>query len=111
MSSSIRQGMNFVDYIGFSAMTILIVGAANWLTVGIRWSSDMLPNATYVQSQLTMNTTNKELYELVPTPDLLQLLGASPIVQAVVYYAVGVSGVLYLLLFIWNSIEFRTVDA
>ena len=109
-TTSIRPGMTCSDYIGFAAMTLLVIGAANWLTVAIRYSADALPTQVNGTELLTFDNGH-QLYAAVPTPDLLDLLTAPPIVQIVIYYAVGVAGVVYLALFVYNSIEFRTTDA
>ena len=106
--------MTFTDYIGFASMTLLIIGSANWGTVAIRYAAKDLTNYTDFQSALDSkfsgSATPQELYELLPTPDLLDLLGASATTQMIVYWTVFASGISYLLLFIWNSIEVRTVE-
>lgn len=108
--------MTFTDYLGFASMTILLVGAANWGTVAIRYAAGALPklNDTAIVNLVdTNNFTVHELYKEVPTPDLLDLIcqGSCPEVQMIVYWAVFASGLFYLLLFVWNSVELQTVEA
>ena len=105
--------MTVTDYLGFASMTLLLVGAANWGVVAIRYAIGALPafdSAAVTELVAMTNATKYDVYKAVPAPDLLELLNASPEVQMFVYWAVFGSGIFYLLLFIWNSIETRTVD-
>lgn len=123
MSSSIRPGMTFTDYLGFASMTVLLVGAVNWGVVAIRYAANDLVNeeefqvalqnlkASAERDLMNGNMTGHEVYRIVPTPDLLDTLGAGPDVQMFIYWTVFVSGLFYLGLFIWNSVELRTVEA
>ena len=103
--------MTFTDYLGFASMTLLIIGAVNWGVVAIRYTVDDLPS--YVDLNVTNGTSGQALYKANPTPDLINLLGSTAPVelQIVVYWTVFGAGIFYLLLFIWNSIELRTVEA
>ena len=110
MSES-REPMMMADYLGFASMTLLIVGAANWGTVAIRYAVGSLPDADAVVTAISAgNSTKYAVYKAAPAPDLLDLIGASAEVQMFVYWAVFGSGIAYLLLFIYNSIETRVVD-
>ena len=110
MSSS-SEPMGISDYIGFASMTLLLIGSVNWGVVAIRYAVGTgLPtfNAT-----LTLNETSTvhEVYAAFPTPDLINLLTPSADIQMLIYWLVFASGIAYLLLFVWNSIELRTADA
>lgn len=110
MSDS-REPMTVTDYLGFASMTLLIVGAANWGTVAIRYAIGSLPDAETVITAISAgNSTKYAVYKAAPSPDILDLIGASVEVQMFVYWTVFVSGILYLLLFIYNSIETRVVE-
>lgn len=105
--------MTVTDYLGFASMTLLLVGAANWGVVAIRYAIGALPamDSEGMKALIAMpNATKYDVYKAVPAPDLLELLNASAEVQMFVYWAVFASGIFYLLLFIWNSIETRTVE-
>lgn len=92
-------------------MTLLLIGAINWGTVAIRLATDTLPKLNDTAIAALPEDATFALYEQVPTPDLLNLLGANAHVQAFIYWVVFGSGLFYLGLFIWNSIEMRTEDA
>lgn len=121
MSSSIRPGMTFTDYLGFASMTILLVGAVNWGVVAIRYAANDVPDQAKFTDALAKkdlaisfqdgNVTGHQMYGAQPTPDLLDVLGAGPDVQMFIYWTVFASGLFYFGLFIWNSIELRTVEA
>ena len=101
------ERMTFSDYIGFSSMTLLVIGAMNWGTVAIRYAANALPNATHVLDAINVSSTGHEIYKAAPTPDLINALGAGADVQMFVYWGVFVSGIIYMGLFVWNSIEVR----
>ena len=95
------------DYLGFTALTVLLVGAINWGTVAIRYAAGDLPEMV----TLAENATKFDVYRHYPTPDLLDVLGGSVMLQMVVYWIVFAAGLFYMGLFIWNSIEMRTVPS
>lgn len=97
------MAMKFSDYLGFTSMTLLLIGAVNWGTVAIRYAIGDLPSPHGVDKYLE--------YKEAPVPDLLDLFKASPDVQMFIYWTVFGAGIVYLLLFIWNSIEVRTEEA
>ena len=111
--ASKQQSMTYTDYIGFASMTLLVIGAVNWGTVAIRYAAGSLPmiNTTELEMLADGNATVHKIYELVPTPDLLDLVGVGPDVQMFVYWAVFGAGIAYLVLFVWNSIEVRTAES
>ena len=86
--------------------------------VAIRYAAGDLPTFLTVETLLhaiddptSSNATKYDVYKAAPTPDLINLITRAPEVQMVVYWAVFASGIFYLLLFIWNSIEMRTERA
>lgn len=101
--------MGLSDYFGFASMTLLLIGAANWGTVALRYAIKDLPGSDNITIP-DAGLDGVELYKEVPTPDLLDFLGATPDVQMIVYWTVFASGIFYLGLFIYNSIEFKTVE-
>ena len=113
MASS--RTMSFTDFLGFSSMVLIVIGSVNWGVVGIRYAAGALPAFDDafegVDATALTNVTKYQLYDHVPTPDLLELLGASATVQLIVYWAVFAAGLTYMMLFVYNSIEVRTEDA
>ena len=108
--------MTFTDYLGCASMTLLLIGATNWGVVAIRYALGDLPTfdnftATYDLEIVDSTNSSFAVYKAAPTPDLINLLTDSPDVQMVTYWIVFASGLFYLGLFIWNSIELRTVEA
>ena len=106
------SAMTCSDYLGFTAMTVLLVGALNWGVLAIRYSTGHLA-LSFNESVLPManltEMSGRELYDNVcPTQDLLSLLSASASVQMFVYYLVFASGIFYLGLFVYMSIETRS---
>jgi len=115
MSSTPSTAMTFTDYLGFASMTLLLIGAAHWGVVAIRYALGDLPDWEKVDGELhMMNATNytvHDVYKAAPTPDLINLLTDSPDVQLIIYWVVFAAGLFYMGLFIWNSVEMRTVEA
>ena len=104
--------MTLLDFVSFTSLTLILVGSFNWMTVAVRYAANDLPSVTDLEkSLLTNNSSKHDVYKVVPTPDLLALLGAHPIVQMIIYWTVGAAGIVYLMLFIFNSIEFRSETA
>lgn len=103
--------MTCLDYVGFTSMVLLVIGAANWGTVAIRYVSGALPGTEALDTMnITATSTGQEIYMAYPTPDLLNLLTTSVMVQMIVYFAVFGASIVYLALFVYNSIEVRTVE-
>ena len=99
--------MNCIDWLGFTTLTVLLVGGVNWGTTAIRYAANDLPTLNLTEAIKTAtNYTGYELYAIAPTPDLLQKIGATPDVQMGIYWAVFVSGIIHLGLFVFNSFEF-----
>ena len=91
--------MTFADYLGFTSLTLLLVGAVNWGVVAIRYAAGDLPtfNATAIDDILKLeNMTKYELYSEFKTPDLLDLLKASADVQMFIYWVVFGAGIVCL---------------
>jgi len=102
--------MTFTDYLGFASMVLLLIGAFNWMTVAIRYAAGDLPTLTHTEMHALVNSnaTGQDFYEQFKTPDLLDLLNATAMVQMVIYWCVAAAGIIYIGLFIWNSVEVKT---
>lgn len=115
MSGDKKAQTSCLDYLGFASMIFILIGSLNWGVVGVRYMfnfslPDMI-NATAADGTLV----TMEAHERVFIPDLLQLFtgktaGIEPL-QSTVYWLVFLSGLLYLGLFIYNSVEVRTEKA
>lgn len=108
LASNPSSAMTFSDFLGFTSMTLLLIGALNWGVVAIRYASGSLPNGAQYNSSSSagfLNLSGHDVYDVYPTPDLIDLFSASPGVQMFVYWVVFFAGVFYLGLFVYMSIE------
>ena len=100
--------MTCTDYFGFASLFVLLIGSVNWGVVAIRYAvGDGLYNITEIGSGEELADLYRSKYNEYPTPDLLELLGATAGMQMLVYWIVFASGLFHLGLFIYNSVELK----
>ena len=113
-----NAAMSLADYMGFASMVLLLIGAVNWGVVAIRYTMNSMYTDTVMAaingSVATLSgaspVDDKMVFEQIQIPDLLELLSSSARVQLLVYYTVFVSGLFYLGLFVYNSMEMKMSD-
>lgn len=93
-----------IEYLGISSMVLLVVGAINWGAVAMNYAFDNLKDFE-TACVLAPGEHHHHEYKCHPVPDLLRIMKFGPVPQMIVYWLVFAAGVVYIGLFVFQSMK------